>query len=102
MEKQHEFPVSQFFDRVTTNIAKSQIGFIDFIIKPSFVAVSKVFPKLAHLEQELENNKAHWTSCFDEYEAKKDNGNHQTDIIENYLPKNKTNTQVISPLVTET
>jgi len=37
LEKLNSFPVSQFFDRNTTNIAKSQIGFIDFIVKPSFV-----------------------------------------------------------------
>ena len=36
LEIHHEFPVSQFFDRKTTNVAKSQIGFIDFVIKPSF------------------------------------------------------------------
>jgi hypothetical protein len=27
-----------FMDRCTTNIEQSQIGFIDFIIKPSFVS----------------------------------------------------------------
>ena len=52
-----------------------QIGFIDFIIKPSYLAVIKVFPNLAHLEQELDNNKAQWTSLFEEYEAKLENGN---------------------------
>ena len=36
LEKQHEFPISQFYDRKTTNIAQSQIGFINFIIKPAF------------------------------------------------------------------
>ena len=69
LEKAHGFPVSQFYDRTTTNIAKSQLGFIDFIIKPAYVAVIKVFPNLSHLEQALEDNRAHWTSKFDEYET---------------------------------
>jgi len=50
LEKSYQFPVSQFFDRTTTNIAKSQIGFIDFIIKPAYGPIIKVFPNLAHLE----------------------------------------------------
>ena len=36
LETMHEFPVTQFYDRSTTNIAKSQIGFIDFIVVPAF------------------------------------------------------------------
>ena len=37
LEKQLNFPVSQFMDRTTTNIAKASGGFIDFIIKPSYL-----------------------------------------------------------------
>jgi len=36
LEMMHEFPVTQFYDRSTTNIAKSQIGFIDFIVLPAY------------------------------------------------------------------
>ena len=36
LERTQKFPISNLFDRHTTNIAKSQIGFIDFIIKPSY------------------------------------------------------------------
>lgn len=36
LEKQHNFPVSQFMDRQTTNIAKASSGFIDIIIKPAY------------------------------------------------------------------
>lgn len=36
LEKQLNFDVSQFMDRDTTNIAKSQIGFIDALILPAF------------------------------------------------------------------
>ena len=69
LEKEHRFPVSQFFDRTTTSIARSQIGFIDFIIKPSFAPVIKVFPDLAHLDQACELNKTHWKALFEEYDA---------------------------------
>ena len=78
-------------------MAKSQIGFIDFIIKPSFIAVSKVFPNLAFLEAELENNKKQWTSMFDEYETKKENGNEYTDIIQDYLPRKCKISQGVTP-----
>ena len=41
------FPnISQFFDRKTTNIAKSQIGYINFIKLPSYATIIKVFPNL--------------------------------------------------------
>jgi len=85
MEKIQGFPISQFYDRYTTNIAKSQIGFINFIVLPSFTQVVKVFPKLDHLVGALETNKQNWTSLFDEYEKKKENDNDQTHIIEQYL-----------------
>ena len=35
-EKHLGIPVSMFMDRCTTNIEQSQIGFIDFIIKPAY------------------------------------------------------------------
>ena len=49
LERAHPqtFPnISQFFDRKTTNIAKSQIGYINFIKLPSYATIIKVFPKL--------------------------------------------------------
>ena len=81
LEKVHGLPVSQFFDRQTTNIAKSQIGFIDFIIKPAFAPVLKVFPNLAHLDDACENNKANWTKVFETYEEELLSGNHQTEVV---------------------
>ena len=69
LEKQHDFPVSQFYDRETTNIAKSQIGFLDYIIKPTYELACKIMPKLSFTIENVETNKAHWVSLFDEYEA---------------------------------
>ena len=49
LERELNFPISQLFDRHTTNIAKSQIGFFNFIIRPSFQLLSKVCPELEFL-----------------------------------------------------
>jgi cAMP-specific phosphodiesterase 4 len=89
LEKSYQFPVSQFFDRTTTNIAKSQIGFIDFIIKPAYAPVFKVFPNLAHLDLACDKNKAEWTNMFEHYEEELASGNHQQKIVEKYLANNQ-------------
>jgi hypothetical protein len=36
MEKKLNLPVSQLCDRETTNLAKAQIGFIDYIVLPTY------------------------------------------------------------------
>ena len=64
------FPqISQFFDRKTTNIAKSQIGYINFIKLPSYATIIKVFPNLQVNLDAMETNKEEWTKLFDEYET---------------------------------
>lgn len=85
LEKMHNFPVSQFFDRTTTNIAKSQLGFIDFIVKPAFITVARIFPSLGHIEEACETNKLNWSALFDEYEEELKNGNTQPGVVESYL-----------------
>lgn len=60
--------LSVFFDREETNIAKSQIGFLDYIVKPSFELAAKLMPKLSFCVENVETNKANWTDLFDEYE----------------------------------
>lgn len=37
-------PVSMLMDRYTTNIAKSQIGFINFIVKPMLDLAIQLLP----------------------------------------------------------
>ena len=68
LEKHHDFQISQFYDRNTTNIAKSQLGFIDFIVKPSFSQVAKVFTNLQHLVTACQENKDKWSEEIDKYE----------------------------------
>lgn len=36
------------FDRKTTNISKSQIGFIDFVVYPYFESLSNIFPGMSY------------------------------------------------------
>ena len=75
MEKVHEFKVDPLNDRAVTNVAKSQIGFINFIVLPSFVTMIKVFPELSVCEKACESNKEEWTKLFEEYETEKESGN---------------------------
>ena len=54
-------------DRCTTNIAKSQIGFINFIIKPSFDVMNTFLPNIHRIIQGVEQNKGEWESRIEEY-----------------------------------
>lgn len=57
MERLQKFPPSQFCDRHVTNVAKGQIGFLDFIIKPSYTLLVKICPKLEFLLAQIDSNK---------------------------------------------
>lgn len=59
--------VSQFMDRCTTNIAKSQIGFISFIIKPSFEIMSSFLPGTTIMKDGCIENSSTWESKFNQY-----------------------------------
>ena len=75
LEKVHEFKVDPLNDRAATNVAKSQIGFINFIVLPSFVTMIKVFPELTVCQTACEANKEEWTKLFEEYEKERENEN---------------------------
>lgn len=55
-------------DRSTTNIAKGQLGFIDFIIKPTFESAHLMLPKAYRFVDGCKENRAEWDSRIDEYE----------------------------------
>lgn len=57
-------------DRCTTNIAKSQIGFINFIIKPSYETMHSYLPGIQRMLQGIDQNKVEWENRVDQYEAK--------------------------------
>jgi len=52
------------------NIAKSQAGFIDFIIVPSWDLLCNMLPNLKQLNDKIQENKLLWESKKDEYEER--------------------------------
>ena len=56
-EKQLGLPTSMLCDRETTNIAKAQVGFIDFLIKPVFVSLSHFLDGIEPYLNQLSSNK---------------------------------------------
>lgn len=46
MEKESGLPISMFCDRVTTNINKAMIGFINFVILPTFEIIVTLIPEV--------------------------------------------------------
>lgn len=82
-ERSQGIDITILCDRKTTNIAKSQIGFIDFVVFPYFDALVKIFPQMEFTTKNMTENKAVWTSQIDKYEKKKEeNGNE--DIWKHY------------------
>ena len=57
-------------DRYTVNLAKSQIGFIDFVVMPTFKIASSFLPELQSYLGNLESNKEKWNSKIPEYDEK--------------------------------
>ena len=65
LERNAGLPISYLMDRTTVNVAKSQIGFLDVIINPSFVVLASIFPKMqAHVDF-IQANKDTWPQHFD-------------------------------------
>ena len=65
LEKKANLPVSMFCDRDTTNIAKTQKGFLNFVIKPSYSLVCEVLPKLKFTLQNIDTNLGKWAELED-------------------------------------
>lgn len=75
-EKRLGHNVSQFMDRCTTNVASSQAGFIDFIIKPSFAIIQILLPKAKVYLDQIDSNKMDWEKKIPEYERKMEDNKH--------------------------
>lgn len=67
-ERKLNLPISYLMDRFSVNTAKSQIGFIDVIVQPSFEVIKTFLPDLQLFIQNLENNKNLWKKKIDEYD----------------------------------
>ena len=60
--------ITMLCDRKTTNVAKSQIGFIDFVVKPFFDVLAQFSPGMMFATDQMKINKEQWTALIDEYE----------------------------------
>ena len=47
LEKEKGLPISTFCDRATTNINKAMVGFISFIVGPTFDALLNIIPEVS-------------------------------------------------------
>mmetsp|Transcript_41962 Transcript_41962/g.96316 ORF Transcript_41962/g.96316 Transcript_41962/m.96316 type:complete len:948 (-) Transcript_41962:35-2878(-) len=58
-EKLHGLPVTKFMDGLTNPAvaAKSQVGFIDFVVQPLFTPIFRLFPGLHPMRENLEENR---------------------------------------------
>ena len=59
-------PISYLCDRYTTNAAKSQIGFIDFIVQPTFDIIKQFLPNIDVSHIEL--NQSKWKKLIEKYD----------------------------------
>lgn len=82
MEKQNNYPVSMLCDRETTNLAKSQKGFLTFIIRPAFELVTKILPRLQFAVDMVDTNLKKWEAEEDKFEKLKESGNNIEDTVE--------------------
>ena len=76
-ERAQGFEISMLCDRYTTNFAKSQIGFLNFVIHPYFSILASVIPKMEILTKEITTNVEIYKTKVDEYEELMKKGNKQ-------------------------
>eukprot|EP01102_Stenamoeba_stenopodia_P011784 TRINITY_DN3640_c0_g1_i2.p1 TRINITY_DN3640_c0_g1~~TRINITY_DN3640_c0_g1_i2.p1 ORF type:complete len:378 (+),score=56.78 TRINITY_DN3640_c0_g1_i2:87-1220(+) len=59
-ERELQMPISAFMDRNTSSPAKSQLGFIDFIVTPTWEAWISHLDKLASCREYIAKNRSFW------------------------------------------
>jgi hypothetical protein len=64
-ERKLGMPISMFMDRFTTNIAKNQLGFIDFVVTPLYEAVALAIPPANYQLENLQRNRSYWEERVD-------------------------------------
>jgi len=64
--------ISMLCDRKTTNVSKSQIGFIDFVVMPYFDGLTKILPQMQFAIDSMKKNKEEWSWKVDEYEQQRE------------------------------
>ena len=70
LEKEQNLPVSFLCDRSNTNIAKSQPGFVDFIVLPLFNTICEIMPENKPLVKQARENAERWKT-YEESEQEK-------------------------------
>ena len=63
-------PISQLMDRYTVNIARSQMGFLDYIVTPAYTALKDMLPAAQRNIDNIESNKEKWKALIDVFEEK--------------------------------
>jgi cAMP-specific phosphodiesterase 4 len=59
-EAKHGLTVSPFMNRKDASIAKSQCGFIGFLVQPLFVSFAEQFPDIQPLVEQVDSNLNYW------------------------------------------
>ncbi len=70
--------ISQLCDRKTTNIARSQIGFIDFVVLPYFDALASLMPGMYFAVDQMKQNKEQWSVAIEECEKQREEKGNET------------------------
>lgn len=70
-EKNLQIPISFLCDRNEANVPKSQIGFINFIIIPTFELIVQLAPSLDFLMVNVKENLSEWEKRLEENEKQK-------------------------------
>lgn len=60
--------ITMLCDRKTTNVSKSQIGFIDFVVYPYFDILTKILPQMQYTCDQMKSNKEEWSKMIEHYE----------------------------------
>jgi hypothetical protein len=60
MEKSMGLTISNFCDRENSDVPKSQVGFLTYIISPSFEILQDLFPGLSFFMDNVEENISKW------------------------------------------
>ena len=70
LEKEKSLPVSFLCDRETTNVAKNQPGFSNFIVIPLFTHLAELMPNLKPMLVQCKANTELWTHYSESEEDK--------------------------------
>ncbi|CAD8064106.1 unnamed protein product [Paramecium sonneborni] len=66
-ERELGLPISYLCNRYTTNTAEAQVGFIDYVVKPTFASILGFLPAYEPFFQNLDKNKAKWQELIEYY-----------------------------------